>query len=436
METLTLHELNGLVRGTLELTLGGRYWITVELSELRVAGNGHCYVEFVERSADGGALMAKARGNIWRNVYGMLSAHFERVAGQPLAAGMKVLVQVTVSFHELYGYALNVTDIDPSYTLGDRLRRRREILARLEADGVLTLNKELSLPRIPWRIAVISSSSAAGYGDFCDQLAGSGYMFRTQLFAAVMQGERTGQSVIAALDEVAACRDDWDAVVIIRGGGAVSDLDGYDTYLLAANVAQFPIPVLTGIGHERDDTVIDFVAHTRLKTPTAVAAFLIEKRRSEEEMLNRLAERLTRAALGGMEGRRQRLDACASAFSMAVERFGNRRLERLMRLSVRINSGAGRLLADANRRLDLMPARMKHQLQRRFDHERHRLDLAERSLRLAGPERILDMGFSITLLDGKPVHEASQLRDGDRIVTRLAKGEVKSIVTLDKTDHQ
>lgn len=434
METLTLYELNALVRGTLENVFGGRYWLAAELSELRVASNGHCYVEFVEKAPDGNGLVARARGNIWRGTYEVLAAHFERTAGQRLSAGMKVLVRVAVTFHELYGYALNVTDIDPSYTLGDMARRRREILARLEADGVLTLNKELPLPRIPWRIAVISSGTAAGYGDFRDQLARSGYEFRTRLFAAVMQGEQIERSVIAALDAVAAAREDWDAVVVIRGGGAVSDLGGFDTYLLAANVAQFPLPVLTGIGHERDDTVIDFVAHTRLKTPTAVAAFLVGMRRDEEEKVVRLSERLGRAVLSGMGERRQRFEACAAAFRVELERFGGRRREHLLRLSLRMNAGAGRLLDAAHRMLDAIPARMEHGVQRRFADERHRQELVLRSLRMAGPERILDMGFSITLLDGKPVREASRLKEGDRIVTRLAEGEVHSIVTTDKQE--
>ena len=279
MTPLSLYELNNVVRSTLELTLEDSYWVVAELSEVRVAGNGHCYVEFVQKEEKGGMLLAKARGNIWRNTYNLLAPYFEQETGQRLAVGLTVLVNVSVSFHELYGYSLTVLDIDPTYTLGAVAQRRKEILALLEEDGVLTLNKELTLPRPLLRIAIVSSASAAGYGDFCDQIKQSGLPFQLQLFPATMQGEGVEASVIAALEMIATEEENWDAVVIIRGGGAVSDLAGFETYLLAAHVAQFPLPVLTGIGHERDDTVVDLVAHTRLKTPTAVAAFLVERQR-------------------------------------------------------------------------------------------------------------------------------------------------------------
>lgn len=268
MEALTLYELNGLVRGTLERTLQAEYWLQAELSEVREAYNGHCYLEFVQKSVNGRDLVAKARGVIWAGMYRLLKPMFERETGRTLSPGLKVLVKVGVTFHELYGYSLTVTDIDPAYTLGDMARLRREILARLEADGILNDNKELSLPLSANRIAVISSATAAGYGDFCNQLLRNDYRLRftVRLFPAVMQGEHVESSVLAALDAVMARQDDWDAVVIIRGGGATSDLSGFDTYLLAAACAQFPLPVITGIGHERDDTVIDLVAHTRVKT--------------------------------------------------------------------------------------------------------------------------------------------------------------------------
>lgn len=433
-KALTLHELNGLIREVLERSFGdGLYWLAAELSEVRIASNGHCYVEFIEKTAHGNTPVAKARGVIWRGTYGMLSDYFFRVTGQRLTAGMKVLVCVSVTFHELYGFSLNISDIEPSYTLGDMMRRRAEILAMLEADGVLELNKSLPLPRIPWRIAVVSSETAAGYGDFCDQLAGSGYAFRLQLFAAAMQGERIEQSVIAALDAVMATADEWDAVVIIRGGGAVSDLSGFDSYLLASHVAQFPLPVLTGIGHERDDTVIDAVAHTRLKTPTAVAAFLIDARRREEETLKRLAESLMRAARQSVENRRRHFETVAMRFGAAASRFGALRNEKLLRLYARLSVGAQHLLAANGYRLESLSPRLTSAIVLRFDHEHHRLAGVERSLRLAAPERILALGYSITMRNGKPVTAAAELRAGDCIVTRLADGEVHSTVITENT---
>ena len=292
---LSLFELNSMVHAVLQHTLPDTYWLAAEVGEMRVASNGHCYLEFVQKDEVGGTLLAKARGHIWRQGYVNISAKFRRATGQDLRAGLKVLAEVEVSFHELYGYSLHVVDIDPTYTLGDLAAQRQAIIRQLEADGVINLNKEIPLPRLIRRVAVISSATAAGYGDFCRQLEQSGYGFELQLFPAVMQGDGVEQSVIAALDRIAAEPGRWDVAVIIRGGGSSLDLHGFDTYLLAANVAQFPLPVLSGIGHERDDTLVDLVAHTRLKTPTAVAAFLVQHREDEAARLYQFAQRLQQA---------------------------------------------------------------------------------------------------------------------------------------------
>ena len=277
MEALSLYDLNALVRRSLEQCLPDEYWVQAELSDVRTNSTGHCYLEFIQKDPRSNNLIAKARGTIWANVYRLLKPYFEESTGQAFVSGIKVLVQVTVSFHELYGYSLTVQDIDPTYTLGDMARRRREILKQLEEEGVLTLNKELEMPVLPQRIAVVSSPTAAGYGDFCHQLKNNsrGFFFHTELFPALMQGDRVEESVLSALDAILNRQEDFDAVVIIRGGGATSDLSGFDTYLLAAACAQFPLPIITGIGHERDDTVLDSVAHTRVKTPTAAAEYLI-----------------------------------------------------------------------------------------------------------------------------------------------------------------
>ncbi|MDO4930190.1 MAG: exodeoxyribonuclease VII large subunit [Bacteroidales bacterium] len=426
---ISLYELNSLVSETLELTLNDSYWMVAELSEVRVAANGHCYVEFVEKNPKSNALVAKAHGNIWRNVYQLLAPYFRKTTGESLAPGMKVLVQVSVTFHELYGYSLNVTDIDPTYTMGEVARRRQEIIAQLTEDGVLTLNKELPLPRPLRRVAVISSSTAAGYGDFCNQLAQSGFPFETKLFQATMQGDRVEQSVIAALDAIAQEADNWDVVAIIRGGGAVSDLNGFETYLLAANVAQFPLPVLTGIGHERDDTVIDDVAHTRLKTPTAVAAFLIEARRGEVDLIDGIRQRLDRAARNELTLARRQLEQTATRFHLATTEYGNRQRAHLAQLQARTELFARQQLQAARFALNRYPDRLTEALTTRLMRERHRLELADRSIKLAGPERILNMGFSITLKDGKAVRDAALLKPGDRLTTRFAKGGAEVEVT-------
>ena len=428
MKPLSLYELNNLVRATLSATLSDSYWMTAELSEVRVASNGHCYVEFVEKDQYGNGLIAKARGNIWRNTYALISRNFERATGQRLAPGLKVLVEVQISFHELYGYALTVTDIDPTYTLGDMAQRRKEILAQLEADGVLTLNKELDLPRPLSRIAVISSGTAAGYGDFCNQLENTPYRFVTELFPAIMQGDRVEESIIAALDHIAAEMDKWDAVVIIRGGGAVSDLNGFDTYLLAANVAQFPLPVLTGIGHERDDTVIDMVAHTRLKTPTAVAAFLIERQRDEAEEIFDLEDRLYQSLNRRLEGEKARFEQKARRFQTAATQYTSREREALIRLATRLEVKTKEYLQQQQFLLNNVPQRLKSGTDRLLTQEKMRLNFIEKNLSMAGPERILKMGFSITLHNGKAVTNAAQLKSGDKLVTRLAKGSIESIV--------
>lgn len=243
VQPLTLYELNNHVRMALSSALPDECWVQAELSDVRVNSAGHCYVEFVQKDARTNALLAKARGTVWGNVFRLLRPYFERETGQSFSAGIKVLVQVRVEFHELYGYSLTVTDIDPSYTVGDMVRRRREILRQLEEEGVLTLNKELPLTILPQRIAVISSPTAAGYGDFCNQLSSNPYglQFYPQLFPAIMQGDRVESSILEALDQIHATISNWDVVVIIRGGGSVSDLSGFDTYLLAAACAQFPV---------------------------------------------------------------------------------------------------------------------------------------------------------------------------------------------------
>ena len=262
-EAISLYDLNALVRRSIEQCLPDEFWVQAELSDVRTNSTGHCYLEFIQKDPRSNNLIAKARGTIWANVYRLLKPYFEEATGQAFVSGIKVLVQVTVSFHELYGYSLTVQDIDPTYTLGDMAKRRREILKQLEEEGVLTLNKELDMPRLPQRIAIISSPTAAGYGDFCHQLQNNSrrFYFYTELFPALMQGDRVEDSVLAALDKVNVRLPEFDVVVIIRGGGATSDLSGFDTYLLAAACAQFPLPIITGIGHERDDTVRDAVAH-------------------------------------------------------------------------------------------------------------------------------------------------------------------------------
>ena len=395
---------------------------------MRMPSNGHCYLEFVQKDEVGGTLLAKARGHIWRQGYVNISAQFRRATGHDLRAGLKVLAEVEVSFHELYGYSLHVVDIDPTYTLGDLAAQRQAIIRQLEADGVINLNKEIPLPRLIRRVAVISSATAAGYGDFCRQLEQSGYGFEVQLFPAVMQGDGVEQSVIAALDRIAAEPGRWDVAVIIRGGGSSLDLHGFDTYLLAANVAQFPLPVLSGIGHERDDTLVDLVAHTRLKTPTAVAAFLVQLREDEAARLYQLAQRLQQAVAAQLEGHGKQLTALTHRLQLAATQYVHWQQQRLLRHQTRLDVGAQIVFQNERHRLELFRQRAAQAVKERIGHERHRLEMLDHNLQLASPERILRMGYTLTTKDGEVVQSAGQLAPGDRIVTHFADGERQSVV--------
>lgn len=408
MEALSLYDLNVLVRRSIEQCLPDEFWVQAELSDVRTNSTGHCYLEFIQKDPRSNNLIAKARGTIWSNVFRLLKPYFEESTGQAFVSGIKVLVQVTVSFHELYGYSLTVQDIDPTYTLGDMLRRRKEILKQLEEEGVLTLNKELDMPRLPQRIAVISSPTAAGYDDFCHQLQNNprGFYFRTELFPALMQGDRVEKSVLAALDQVNARLQEFDAVVIIRGGGATSDLSGFDTYLLAASCAQFPLPIITGIGHERDDTVLDSVAHTRVKTPTAAAELLINCMNDAADELEILAARL-------QEGVRSLL---------------TQEHRKLLAYKNRIPSAVYRRISNA--KLILLTARkdIAQSVAISLSRRRHRLELLQQRLADASPEKQLARGYSITLKDGKVVKNMDELQENNEIVTRLYRGEVTSII--------
>ena len=409
MEALSLYDLNALVRRSLEQCLPDEYWVQAELSDVRTNSTGHCYLEFIQKDPRSNNLIAKARGTIWANVYRLLKPYFEESTGQAFVSGIKVLVQVTVSFHELYGYSLTVQDIDPTYTLGDMARRRREILKQLEEEGVLTLNKELEMPVLPQRIAVVSSPTAAGYGDFCHQLKNNprGFFFHTELFPALMQGDRVEESVLSALDAILNRQEDFDAVVIIRGGGATSDLSGFDTYLLAAACTQFPLPIITGIGHERDDTVLDSVAHTRVKTPTAAAEYLINC----------------------MDLAADELEVLISQLHESVRSRLTEEHRKLISYRNRIPSAVVRRVSDA--KLALLTTRKDISLavQTSLSRQRHRLELLQQRLADASPEKILARGYSITLKDGKVVKNAAMLNEEDEIITRFYRGDVASVIS-------
>lgn len=404
---LSLYELNNIVRNAVEASAPEPLWVKAEVSELRT-NRGHCYMEFVQKAENGNGIIAKARGQVWANKWALIKNYFEKTTGQALSPGMQVLVCVEPTFHELYGYSLNVVDIDPTFTLGDIARRRMEIIQRLKDEGVLDMNKELPLPRLLQRIAVISSASAAGYGDFADQLQNNQYglHFITRLFPATMQGDGVEQSIISALNCIAADMDSWDIVVIIRGGGSTSDLNGFDTLALAENVAQFPLPVITGIGHERDDTVIDMVAHTRVKTPTAAAEFLIHHQANELATVEQFAEQI--AALAMQQLHREQV--------------------RQQNITAKLPTLLTLVSARENNRTSMSWQRLTAACTTRLMKELHRIERISDKISSADPEHVLRLGYSITRINGKAVTDASSVASGDTITTTLAHGEIQSEV--------
>lgn len=426
---LSLVELNGLVRQSIRTCLPDEYWVQAELSDVRANYSGHCYLEFVQKDPKSNALLAKARGIIWSNVYMRLRPYFERETGQAFVSGIKVLVKVTVDFHELYGYSLTVVDIDPTYTLGDMARRRREILKRLEDEGVLTLNKELDFPCLTQRIAVISSATAAGYGDFCNQLFHNawGFVFYVRLFPAIMQGDKVEETIIRALEQIYQEIDHWDAVVIIRGGGATSDLSGFDTYELATHCAQFPLPVITGIGHERDDTVLDMVSHTRVKTPTAAAEFLINHLRQTAERLERYTQFIYQELPVLFTRKKEQFEHWVSRIPVRVQMRLQHEHFRQERLTRQIQMGWQTRFLKEEHRLQI-DRRIATALEVILQREKHRLALIEQQVKASSPELLLKKGYSITLKNGRAVTDATQLLPGDEVVTKVAKGEFKSKV--------
>ena len=402
---ITLFELNRLVREAIEDALPMEYWVEAELSECRES-RGHCYMELIQKDEQTATPIAKASAKCWANKWLTIRPYFERTTGQQLHAGMKVLLQVYPQFHEAYGFSWIVTDIDPTYTLGDMARKRQEIIQKLKAEGVFDLQKELQLPVFCQRIAVISSQTAAGYGDFCNQLADNpyGFKFETQLFPAIMQGEGVEQSIISALEQIYDMP--FDCVVIIRGGGATSDMSGFDTLALAENVANFPIPIITGIGHERDESILDMISHTRVKTPTAAAALLIDHLKGVLETIEGAQSMITHYV-------QQKLSIANSQLSIISEA-----IPRLFSI----------VKTRQESKIDALYTRLPMLIERRLTSESHRLQLMDEKLKALDPTLLLARGYSITMHNGRAVKDASQLPPGAEIETRLAKGTIHSVI--------
>ena len=426
---LSLFELNNLVREVITTDLSMEYWVEAELSEVREV-RGHCYMELVQKDMFSNTPVAKASAKCWKSKWMYVRPKFEQITGQYLHTGMKVMLKVYADFHEAYGFSWIVTDINPEYTLGDMVKKRMHIIEQLKREGVFDLQKELEIPMFAQRVAVISSLNAAGFGDFTRQLTDNsyGFKFQVELFPAIMQGEGIEGSVIAALDAINERLDEFDVVVIIRGGGATSDMSGFDTLALAENVANFPLPIITGIGHDRDESVLDMISHTKVKTPTAAAALLVEHLEVVWQMLMEAENELVTVAQHRIENEKQRLSHIAEKipvlFSLVKTHYENVLDKLLMTISSMINEK----VSSEKHNVLLMEEKIKPLVDVRLQREKHHLMMLEQRVKALDPEILLKRGYSITLCKGKVVVDASMLKSGDEVETKVRKGTFKSII--------
>lgn len=408
MTSISLSQLTTRIQEVIQMNFDEPVWIRAEISELRENQNGHCYLEFVEKNEVSDNIQAKVKGIIWSSTYRMLKPYFESSTGQPLRAGLNVLVAVSVEFNGLYGFSLNVKDIDPTYTIGELAARRLKIIRQLEEDGIANMNKELELSIRPQRLAIISSPGAAGYGDFMDQLKNDEqrFVFYTKLFPAIMQGEQAESSIISALDKIYSNIEMFDAVVIIRGGGATTDLACFDSYLLALNCAQFPLPILTGIGHQRDTSIVDMVAHKALKTPTAVAEFLIQTLQyAENEMLS----------------------VFVGIAEIAKKRIADEK-QHLSNVQWRINQSLKTKVSNRLITLEKQKNRLRNLVSTLLFNEKNKLALLEKSIETHSPAFLLKHGYTITIVNGRRISSVNEIKKGDKIRTFINDGDFESTV--------
>jgi exodeoxyribonuclease VII large subunit len=395
MQEYSLSEFNDVVKAILKKNLEPSYWIVAEIGEMNVNQKGHCYLELVEKKDN--YIVAKNKGTIWAYTYSNLSNYFATMAGTPLQSGMKVLINAALQYHEVYGLSLNIKDIDPNFTIGERERKKQETIKQLEVDGILDMNKQVPLPFVPQNIAVISSESAAGYGDFMHQITNNGYGYKVQskLFNAIMQGDTAPESIIGALHEVYENESAYDLVVIIRGGGAQTDMDCFDDYNLCTHIAQFPLPIVTGIGHERDNTIADIVANTKMKTPTAVAEFIINGIGHFDSKMNVAYERIANLATDMMYSAKEKLNELNFSIKLALQRQ---------------IQNQHKTIADFEAIIKIKPALI-------LGNAQNKLALFEKTINASDPKLILQKGFTITTVNGKVLSKNGKPKKGDAVKT-------------------
>jgi exodeoxyribonuclease VII large subunit len=449
---LSLYQLNKNIHDTLREGMRESVWVKAEIAQMKENFSGHCYLELVDKDPKSEKLLAQTKANIWANTYRILKPYFETTAGIRLTEGLQILILVRVDFHELYGLSLNIVDIDPAFTVGELALRKLETIKKLRNDGIFNINHELQLPLVPQRIAVISSGSAAGYTDFVSHLTENAfsYVFSLKLFQAAMQGEKAVDSIIEALDQIYNEISNFDVVVIIRGGGSQLDLSCFDSYLLASNVAQFPLPVLTGIGHEQDDSIVDMVAHTRLKTPTAVAGFLIDTVNGFENSIDELGMHAITQIENIIEGHslyiekvfmqlpsavRSRINAenaILDNWAYSVSKQLNKRLQKQYILQERLLKKSSLVLKSFfNNQIhtfEKLQLSTKSIVSNKVNNQYLHLKYLSNTANLIDPKHILKRGFSITLFKGKPLLDGSLVSAEDTVETLLYKGTIHSKV--------
>lgn len=427
---IKLSELQTRIEHSLKQSLPKSLWVIAEINEISVNFKGHCYLELIEKNENTTQITAKQRATIWSYSYNIINSYFKAETGVPLQTGLKVLVQCSVEFHTLYGMSLNITNIDPVYTLGEEEKQRREIIERLQAEGVIDMNKSLELPTLLQRIAIISSETAAGYQDFMHTLQNNRLQiqFSTTLFNAAMQGTEVEQSVVAALERIFEQEQNFDAVVIIRGGGAKTDLRWFDNYSIATHIAQFPLPVITGIGHDKDTSIADMVAHTALKTPTAVAEFLIDHMNTVQQQWQELSQRLSTACAGIVEKQRSAL----TEYTKQLEIHGKHRIEtetlRLQFAENQLEKSKRTVLTQSLQQIEQHQKQLKITAQRFLDTQKQILQLCEAKIAANNIDVIFAKGFTLTTdAFGKRLRSAHDVQAQEIIRTYFADGMVESV---------
>lgn len=449
---LTLLQLNEQIKNKIQHSFPDTYWVIAEISEIRTVRSGHCYLELIEKDANSNSIVAKTRATIWAFTYRMLKPYFETTTNQSLESGLKILIKVSIEFQEVYGFSLNIKDIEPSFTLGDIAKKKLEIIRQLEEEGIIDMNKEIEISNLPQKLAIISSPTAAGYEDFIKQIDNnpSGFKIYHHLFAAIMQGDDAEDSIISALERIYEHEATFDAVILIRGGGSTADLMCFDSYLLAVNLAQFPIPVITGIGHERDESIADIVAHTSLKTPTAVADFIIDLFENSIAYLYDLQAQVISITQHVISNKKHRLELAIRALepiatkALIKQKHKTAELAQQMNFTVKsffenqqlffshvkesIHYHTKRQVQVKLQKTHFLKAQLKLEVASFLKNKKQELTLAEKTTSLSSPKNILEKGFSISYANGKPIKNSKDLKVGDKIVTQLNKGEVISRV--------